>query len=155
MRHQLLPGMNQQAAMFASLEEDEFSALTSVSELSPSPLTSVLVPEYVHRASAPLEFTRHQLLPGVNQQAAVSRPLPASAGHSVYNTADSCLNNITLSTSSLHGMHTVTAYSFNDVAQEELKQAPDRNESSSPLDFIESSIHPLPPSDWTRLYNLL
>jgi len=57
-------------------------------------------------------------------------------------------NNNTLS-SSLHGMTTMSAYGFNEVAQEKLKQAPDRNESSSPLDefsqFIESSIHPLPP----------
>lgn len=232
MRHQLLPGMNQQAAMFASLEEDETSALTSVSELSPSPLTSVSVSEYaqpqlasmaeqstynttdsfsnVRQASAPPEFMRHQLLPGMNQQAAVSCPLIASAEHSTctYNTAvHSFLHNNTLSTSSLHdGMNTVTAYGFNDVAnseelerqlrlrpksyardnssrslstslslhgvdgetsqntvsghglnvaEEELKQAPNRNESSSPMDefsqFIESSIHLVPPNDSTGL----
>ena len=222
--------MNQQAAMFASLEEDETSALTSVSELSPSPLTSVSVSEYaqpqlasmaeqstynttdsfsnVRQASAPPEFMRHQLLPGMNQQAAVSCPLIVSAEHSTYNTAvHSFLHNNTLSTSSLHdGMNTVTAYGFNDVAnseelerrlrlrpksyardnssrslstslslhgvdgetsqntvsghglnvaEEELKQAPNRNESSSPMDefsqFIESSIHLVPPNDSTGL----
>ena len=94
---------------------------------------------FVRRASAPPEFT----------QPAVSRPLPASADHSLYNAADSCLNMI--STTSLHGMDTVAAYGFNDVAEEKLKQAPDGNESCSSLDefsqFIESSIHPVPPND--------
>ena len=163
MMHQSLHGMNQQAAVLPSLNEGKAPIIRSVSDQSPLELTSVSVSEHalfpsmaekstyntadsfsnVRQASAPPEFTRHQLLPGMNQQPAVSLPLPASAEHSVYNTADSCLN--TLSTSSLHGTNTVAAYG---LAEEELKQSPDRNESSSPLDefsqFIESSIHLVP-----------
>jgi hypothetical protein len=126
---------------------------------------------FARQASAPPEFMGHQLLPGVNQLAAVSHQHTVSAVRSVYNTADSFLNMLstsslngmntealieaadsflnTLSTSSLHGMNTVAAYGFNDVAWEELKQAPNRNESSSPCDeflqSIESSIGPLSP----------
>ena len=108
MMHQLLPGMNQQAAMFASLEEDEFSALTSVSELSPSPLTSVSVSEYAQLASM-AEQSTYNITDSFSNVRQASAPPEFTAEHSVYNMADSCLNNNTLSTSSLHGMHTVAA----------------------------------------------
>jgi hypothetical protein len=186
MMHQSLHGMNQQAAVMPSLKDGKAPIKRPVS--GQSLLTSVSVSEHalfpsmaehstyntadsVRRASAPPEFMGHQLLPGVNQLAAVSHQHTVSAVRSVYNTADSFLNMLstsslngmntealieaadsflnTLSTSSLHGMNTVAAYGFNDVAREELKQAPNRNESSSPCDeflqSIESSIGPLSP----------
>ena len=89
MMHQTLHGMNQQAAVLPSLKEGNAPLTRPVSDQPP--LTSVSASEHaqlpsiaehstynttdsfsnVRQASAPPEFTRRQLLPGMNQQAAV------------------------------------------------------------------------------------
>ena len=145
-QHQLFPVMNQpEAAVLPSLKEDETRPLTSPvlesERIQRGPLEADGVGVYDVDAEFEEELERRLGFPKSyardNSSSSLSTYLSL---HGVDADGETSLNTV-----SGHG------FNFNDVAQEELKQASywNEDESSSPMDefsqLIESSIHLLPP----------
>lgn len=145
-QHQLFPVMNQpEAAVLPSLKEDETRPLTSPvlesERIRRGPIEADGVGVYDVDAEFEEELERRLGFPKSyardNSSSSLSTYLSL---HGVDADGETSLNTV-----SGHG------FNFNDVAQEELKQASywNEDEGSSPMDefsqLIESSIHLLPP----------